>query len=137
MKGVLALVVAIVILAGIIIVYFLFDARTTSWLPQCPFHLFTGLYCPGCGSQRALSSILHGEFLQAIRFNLLFVLSLPLLAYSAVVTIINKTSGQHIVQKIFYSTFFVRIVLIVILTFWLLRNLPVFPFTYLAPHSTL
>lgn len=135
MKRAVSLVVPVVIVSGVILFYFLFDARKTAWLPQCPFHLFTGLLCPGCGSQRALSSILHGEFLQAMRFNILLIASLPFLLYSATVMVINKTTGHTIIQKIFYSTFFVRVVLIVILVFWILRNLPVFPFTFLSPHE--
>ena len=49
--------------------------------------------------------------------------------------VINKTTGNNIIQKIFYSTFFVKVVLIVIIAFWILRNIPVFPFTFLAPHE--
>ncbi|MCY7422756.1 MAG: DUF2752 domain-containing protein [Chitinophagaceae bacterium] len=135
MKRAVALVVPAAIISGILLFYFLFDARKTTWLPQCPFHLLTGFYCPGCGSQRALSSILHGEFLQALRFNVLLIASLPLLMYSATVMIVNKTTGNHIVQKFFYSASFGRIVLIVILAFWFLRNLPFFPFTSLSPND--
>ena len=134
MKRAVALVVPAAIISGVLLFYFLFDARKITWLPQCPFHLLTGFYCPGCGSQRALSSMLHGEFLQALQFNILMIASLPLLVYSATVTIINKTTRYHIIQKFVYSSLFVRVVLLVILSFWLLRNLPVFPFTWLSPH---
>ena len=27
----------------------------------CFFHMFTGLYCPGCGSGRACYNLLHGQ----------------------------------------------------------------------------
>ena len=135
MKRVVSFALPVVIVSGLLLFYFLFDARKTAWLPQCPFHLFTGLLCPGCGSQRALSSILHGEFLQAMRFNILLIASLPFLLYSATVMVINKATGHTIIQKIFYSTFFVRVVLILILAFWILRNLPVFPFNFLSPHE--
>ena len=135
MKRVATSAIPIVIVSGVLLFYFLFDARNTAWLPQCPFHLFTGFFCPGCGSQRSLSSILHGEFLQAMRFNILLVASLPFLLYSAAIMVINKTTGHNIIQKIFYSTFFVKVVLIVIIAFWILRNIPVFPFTFLAPHE--
>ncbi len=135
MKRAVALLAPAAIISGIVLFYFLFDARKITWLPQCPFHFFTGLYCPGCGSQRALSSLLHGEILQATRFNVLMVASIPLLFYSAMVQVINKTTGNTFIQKIFYSSVFVRVVLIVILVFWVLRNLPVFPFYFLAPQQ--
>lgn len=135
MKTAVTFVAPIALVAAVALFYFLFDARTITWLPHCPFHLLTGLYCPGCGSQRALSSLLHGEFLQATRFNVLLVVCLPLLFYSAIVLVINKTTGNTFIQKIFYSSLFVRVVLIVILVFWVLRNLPVFPFYFLAPQQ--
>jgi Protein of unknown function (DUF2752) len=50
-------------------------------LPRCPFYLLTGLHCPGCGAQRSLHAISHGHVTEALRQNLLIVLSLPLLAY--------------------------------------------------------
>ncbi len=135
MKTAVTFVAPIALVAALALFYFLFDARTITWLPQCPFHFLTGLYCPGCGSQRALSSLLHGEVLQATRFNILMVASLPLLFYSAIVQVINKTTGNTFIQKIFYSSTFVRVVLFVILVFWLLRNLTVFPFYYLSPQQ--
>lgn len=37
--------------------------------PRCPVKLLTGLDCPGCGSARALHSLLHGEIVRAWEFN--------------------------------------------------------------------
>ena len=47
--------------------------------PACPFHRYLGILCPGCGATRALASLLHGRLLEAVRFNALFVLLLPVL----------------------------------------------------------
>ena len=46
-------------------------------LPGCPFHALTGLYCPGCGSCRALHQLLSGHVGAAISYNLLTILALP------------------------------------------------------------
>lgn len=35
----------------------------------CGFANLTGLPCPGCGMTRGLSALLHGDVVQAIRFN--------------------------------------------------------------------
>ncbi|NLN41921.1 MAG: DUF2752 domain-containing protein [Clostridiales bacterium] len=45
----------------------------------CVFNKVTGLYCPGCGMTRAVHSIMHFKFYQAIRYNALVVLIPPLL----------------------------------------------------------
>jgi hypothetical protein len=64
---------------------FLFWVNPTQcrWLPSCAFHKLTGLYCPGCGSTRALHALLHGDVLTAMRFNILAVIGLPVLAILA------------------------------------------------------
>ena len=47
----------------------------------CVFHKLTGLYCPGCGAGRALSALLHLHLVDAIDYNVFFVMALPLAAY--------------------------------------------------------
>ena len=47
------------------------------WLPPCPFHLWTGLLCPGCGGTRALLALLHGDLHAAWMANALLLLLLP------------------------------------------------------------
>lgn len=64
----------------IVTVYFLFDPAGTMWFPRCPFLVLTGFRCPGCGSQRALHALLHGEVAEAWRLNALLLLELPLMA---------------------------------------------------------
>ena len=117
------------------LLYFFLDARVGDIFPHCPFHTLTGLYCPGCGSQRALSSLLHADFLQAINFNILLVISLPFLIYAAIVAVVNAFKKQQVKQQIFYSPFFVKTVLVIVIAFWILRNIPKYPFNLLAPHQ--
>jgi len=119
------------------LLYFLIDARHTHFFPHCPFNTLTGLYCPGCGSQRAISSLLHGDVMQAIGFNVLMVASLPVLVYAAGVNVYNAFAAKPVQQQVFYSTWFVRILLFTVVFFWIARNVPVYPFNLLAPHATL
>lgn len=49
-------------------------------LPPCAFHALTGLYCPGCGSTRAIRRILGGDLVGAFRYNPLLVVLAPFLA---------------------------------------------------------
>ena len=41
--------------------------------PTCPFHAATGLWCPGCGSVRALALMSHGRIADAASYNVLAV----------------------------------------------------------------
>ena len=76
----LALVSGTIIAAGVIL--FLFEPTSSKLYPSCPFRLLTGLFCPGCGTLRALHQLLHGHLMTAIDFNPLAIIALPFLAYS-------------------------------------------------------
>jgi hypothetical protein len=127
------LVITTVFLGALL--YFFIDARYTTFFPQCPFHSLTGLYCPGCGSQRAISSLLHGDILQAISFNILLVISIPFISYSAAIHCINAFTKFQMQQRIFYSPIFVKVVFVIVALFWVTRNISVYPFSLLAPHA--
>ena len=67
-------------LGVLFVVYALIDPATAWWMPKCPFHLLTGYDCPGCGSQRAVHALLHGDVTRALRENALLVCLLPAMA---------------------------------------------------------
>lgn len=52
--------------------------------PTCPFLSLTGMYCPGCGSLRALHDLAHGELGSALARNPLAVVAVAglLVAYA-------------------------------------------------------
>lgn len=70
---------AVAAAAAAALLYYLFDPVASRWAPQCLFHRLTGLDCPGCGSQRMLHALLHGDLAAAWRHNALAVCLLPLL----------------------------------------------------------
>ncbi len=117
----------------IVVVYYFTDARVSHFFPSCPFQALTGLFCPGCGSQRAFSALLHANFISALDYNILLVACLPLLTYSAVATVINTISKKQVDRSIFYSPLFAKIFLVTVIAFGILRNIPVYPFLILAP----
>jgi hypothetical protein len=57
---------------AVVLVYGFLDPEKTAF-PQCPFRSLTGLLCPGCGSQRAIHHVLHGNFGEAMEVNALFL----------------------------------------------------------------
>jgi hypothetical protein len=104
-----------------------------SLYPRCLFHSLTGWHCPGCGTARCLHALLHGDLLQAAAYNALTVLLLPLLAagvgWQGYVTLTGRPAGSWRLPA-----WSIRLLLVVILAFWFLRNLDSFPFRVLAPH---
>lgn len=117
----------------LVLLYFFVYPLYSQYFPKCFFYLITGLHCPGCGSQRAIVSLLHGNFSDALHNNLLAVAALPFLFYSFVALGINTHIPGKIDQKIFYNPLFVKVVLTIVIVFSVLRNIPSYPFNLLAP----
>ena len=125
-----AITLVLFFLAGLVVLYH-FNPLQASFYPPCPFHLLTGLHCPGCGSTRALHALLHGRIREAFGYNPLLFVTLSLVGYEAL-RILFARKGIRLFSPL-GSPFFSRLFLIVILLFTVLRNLPDHPFTLLAP----
>jgi len=111
---------------------FLVPPGAKSLYPPCVFHTITGLYCAGCGSTRAIHHLLHGRILRAFSYNplvviLLIPLGLYILNHLRFVLWGKKWRTPEIRIR------YVWILIIIIVLFWILRNMPYYPFTLLAP----
>ena len=104
--------------------------------PPCLFYVTTGLYCVGCGSGRAFLALLHGELYAAIRYQPLMTRLLPVLAYYCLKVYIAFVFDRDVLPfpKVKNNFFGIFIVLLIV-AYWVLRNIPVFPFTLLAPTA--
>jgi hypothetical protein len=120
---VLALGIAALAIIGILQVADPYAAD--SLLPSCPFHVLTGLYCPGCGTTRALHALLHGDPWLAWRMNALAMLALPCLPVLLWRSLRPWASAGWLTDA--------RVWLVLVLAFSVLRNIPLAPFTALAP----
>lgn len=77
-------IVACASLAGAAILYW-FPPEHYHFYPQCPIFQYLHVYCPGCGTTRALAALLHARIAEALHYNALVVLLVPvLLAYFGV-----------------------------------------------------
>jgi O-antigen/teichoic acid export membrane protein len=101
-------------LAGLALAFYEFAPRSI-W-PKCPIHTVTGIYCPGCGGQRWLSSILHGDFTSAWHYNQLDSLS-PL--FIAAYFLVRKFKPGILTNVVFVGVLVAGLIAFVI---W--RNLP-------------
>ena len=111
--------VAVIVIACIAI-YSTFDPSTVRFFPRCTFLTLTGLKCPGCGTQRAIHALLHGNFLEAVRFNAMMVASVPLLALYGYAEIVRK-SKPRFYNKV-NSTPIILTIFVLVVLWWILRN---------------
>lgn len=107
------------------------DPSLPGLYPQCPFHTLTGLHCPGCGSTRAVHALLLGDFGTALGMNPLCVVLLPFVLLGLLLQTLAFVRRQP--PRELAPRGAARVLLVVVLAFWLLRNLPFAPFTALAP----
>lgn len=99
----------------------------------CVVHSLTGLYCPGCGASRALSSLLRLDFYRALRWNPLLVALFPFalfyLGWGSVsfVRCGYNTLNDRIPRRLLWM------LAALVLLYFPLRNLPWWPFVLLQP----
>ncbi|MDS1114546.1 DUF2752 domain-containing protein [Gordonia westfalica] len=96
-------------------------------LPVCPTKLLLDVTCPGCGSQRALYSLLHGDLPAALHYNAVGVLAIGLLLLAFGAYCLRLWTGRRIRgwQNMRWSAV---VVLVVVLGWFVVRNVPVEPF---------
>lgn len=121
------------LLLGIAVLYLFINPSEVDFLPKCPFYITTGFYCAGCGSQRATHQLLNFNFLGVLQQNVLFVLGLFVLLYHISILGLNSIFKKHYYNYIYHPKTPI-ILLILIITFWICRNIPYYPFNILAPH---
>ena len=117
---------------GMLALYFYWSPSDSNLFPKCPLFSITGIYCPGCGSQRAAHQILNGNIIDGIRHNYLIALLAIVLLYQGFVYIMNDLLKKNI-PNVLHKSKVTYGILIAIILFWILRNIDVFPFTELAP----
>ena len=104
-------------------VMFLFNPAEHGFFPRCFFRMITGWDCPGCGGLRATHQLLHGQVRAAFALNPLLILSLPLVAYFAARSLVERFAGVKLPQP-FKSTMWIWIAAVVVVAFGVLRNVP-------------
>jgi hypothetical protein len=126
------------IAAWLLIVGLKHPADFPAWY-HCPFHLMTGLHCPGCGSTRATHALLNADPLGSLRNNpLLIVLGVPallILARSAILRVARKPITDPIAAW-GLPGWTGYAVLALVLSFWITRNIPHTALEPLRPIET-
>jgi Protein of unknown function (DUF2752) len=104
-----------------------------SWLPGCMLHRLTGLHCPGCGMTRAAHATLGGDLAAAFRFNPLGMVLLPLAIVGIGFELAAWVRGKPLGFTPRIGGRWAWVVVFLIIGFWILRNIPAWPCTLLAP----
>ena len=115
-----------------------------SYYPKCQSYQLLGLHCPGCGMTRAAHALLTGDPAQAVAFNPLAPVALPLLAVAFGRSLFHWAWGRPPaprppagtrprLSRLKRATPWA--IALGLILFGVLRNVPVAPFNLLAPHE--
>jgi hypothetical protein len=109
---------------------FFVDPASATGFPWCPFHELTGLNCPGCGAARALHALVHLDVRAALGANLFVTIMAGPLAAALGARCVGR--GAEPIAR-FTSARSVNLALLGLALFGVVRNIPVWPLTWLNP----
>lgn len=101
-------------------VYFLFDPMEAKWMPKCIVRVLIGWDCPGCGSQRALHALLHGDLAGAFHANALLFLLIPLILILAVLELFGNRDST--LYRRLHHPALIALLAVIILAWGIVRN---------------
>jgi len=102
--------------------------------PKCVSYQITSIHCPGCGTTRALHALLNLRVEQAFAYNAVGVSLLPVGFFLLLRHLWHRAWGTT-PGRLPGFVWGPKIIAIVFISFWILRNIPVYPFELLAPHE--
>ena len=108
-------------IGGICWFYFFDPAAVDAFLP-CPFHAATGLDCPGCGTQRAIHQLLHGNLAAAFQANAMILLILPL-TLLAVLQWYTRDVLRCNIRQTRIPGVVIAVLILIVMIWWVVRNL--------------
>ncbi len=122
-KGILPVIGYTVFFTAAAVFLNYFPPGKTEFLPQCISYSVFHFYCPGCGCTRALYLLSQGDLAGSLRQNLLLIPAWITIAY-----LLLKPPKPD-------SPVFSWSILVVFILFMILRNIPVYPLSLLAPFE--
>ncbi len=99
----------------------------------CPFRAITGLWCPGCGMTRGLHALVRGHVEQAAGYNVLLFVVVPYVVYTYLSWVTERLNTRIKLPEVRLPVWGVYVLAGLLITFGVLRNIPVAPFRTLAP----
>ena len=93
------------------------------FMPKCPFKIITGLSCPGCGIQRAAHAIMHGKFVEGIRYNYYLIYSGPYAAAFVLEWIMPIGKAREKLSNVIENRYVVNFYIFSFVAWLIVRNM--------------
>ena len=103
--------------------YYFVNPLMSNFPIKCPWQVLTGTQCPACGSQRALHALVHGHWLEALRYNYFFVISIP---YALIAILVSWYNFNHCFDKLkqlAFHRYTLYAYVVLFFAWWIVRNI--------------
>jgi hypothetical protein len=110
--------------AGVVVAFVgVVDPNEPGHYPTCPFLWITGLYCPGCGTLRAIHALAHLDPVAALGLNPLTVAMVPFLLFWWGRWVVRAWQGRPRRTTLAHPAWLWAFIAL-IMVYWVVRNLP-------------
>ena len=111
----------LVLVLGLVLVtlYYALEPSSGS-LPSCLLLRLTSFRCPGCGTQRAVHALLHGNFAQGIAYNYSLLFTIPVL--SLYIGDVLWGGKMPRLRAFLHHPIVILLLVLILLAWWILRN---------------
>lgn len=113
------------ILLGAVILLLLASPWGERLMLQCPLYSLTGWECPFCGTQRMVRALLHCRWIEALDYNCLMVVALPLFFVGGFRLLFPDFASRHprITLAMFFTDRAMLFYVFLLLLWGILRNM--------------
>ncbi|MCM1311740.1 MAG: DUF2752 domain-containing protein [Bacteroides sp.] len=103
--------------------YYTYNPAASVWSPKCVMLALTGYRCPGCGIQRLVHHVLHGNIAEGLRYNY-FAAGVVLYVFVAGLGLaVRKPSCRFFVRKYLVSRYAAYTYMFLYVVWWVVRNI--------------
>ena len=121
MRRLLVIVLAVALLLVFGSIYYALDPSQSGFFPRCVFQELTGYTCPGCGTQRAVHALLHGDVAAALRYNAILLIAVPWIVLCLYAES-QRTRNPRLYDRL-NAPLLIWLFLALVLIWWLLLNI--------------
>ena len=121
MRRTLVIIVVLAALLVIGLIYSVLDPSASTVFPRCTFLSLTGYKCPGCGTQRAVHALLHGNVADAFKYNAFLLVAIPWIILCLFAES-RRVRNPRLYSRL-NAPLLIWLFLAMLLLWWLLRNI--------------
>lgn len=123
MRKIILIAVVGLMLMIAVFVFYQFDPDEVSFFPKCPFLLSTGYKCPGCGTQRALHSLMHLKIWDALKQNAFIFFAIPYIFVGVYIEYFGGKQRYPKLERVLFGRYSAIILFVGIVLYWIVRNI--------------